>query len=124
MQIENEQMNRLQYVLQAAMRAYQSPMGSGPEQGEMAMAQVGSRVKEALRNAVAQRIHDNLAEHARERVRELVRDRLASELRSALFEAAGDRIDVSRIDFVSDVRHLIAVYEGIERLLVPRDFKD
>jgi deoxyadenosine/deoxycytidine kinase len=34
------------------------------------------------------------------------------------------RIDVSRIDFVSDVRHLIAVYEGIERLLVPRDFKD
>ena len=34
------------------------------------------------------------------------------------------RLDVSRIDFVSDVRHLIAVYEGIERLLVPRDFKD
>ena len=32
-------------------------------------------------------------------------------------------IDVSRIDFVSNVRHLIAVYEGIERLLVPRDFK-
>ena len=34
------------------------------------------------------------------------------------------RIDASRIDFVSDVRHLIAVYEGIERLLVPRDFKE
>jgi deoxyadenosine/deoxycytidine kinase len=32
-------------------------------------------------------------------------------------------IDVSRIDFVSNVRHLIAVYEGIERLLVPADFK-
>jgi deoxyadenosine/deoxycytidine kinase len=32
------------------------------------------------------------------------------------------RIDVSRIDFVSNVRHLIAVYEGIESLLVPRDF--
>ncbi len=32
-------------------------------------------------------------------------------------------IDVSRIDFVSNVRHLIAVYEGIETLLVPRDFK-
>lgn len=30
------------------------------------------------------------------------------------------RIDVSRIDFVSNVRHLIAVYEGIESLLVPR----
>ncbi len=32
-------------------------------------------------------------------------------------------IDVSKIDFVSNVKHLIAVYEGIERLLVPRDFK-
>ncbi|MBW7934944.1 MAG: deoxynucleoside kinase [Gemmatimonadaceae bacterium] len=32
-------------------------------------------------------------------------------------------IDVSRIDFVSNVRHLIAVYEGIERLIVPPDFK-
>lgn len=32
-------------------------------------------------------------------------------------------IDVSEIDFVSNVRHLIAVYEGIESLLVPRDFK-
>jgi deoxyadenosine/deoxycytidine kinase len=32
-------------------------------------------------------------------------------------------IDVSRIDFVSNVRHLIAVYEGIETLLVPKDFR-
>lgn len=32
-------------------------------------------------------------------------------------------IDVSQIDFVSNVRHLIAVYEGIERLLVPADFR-
>jgi deoxyadenosine/deoxycytidine kinase len=32
-------------------------------------------------------------------------------------------IDVSEIDFVSNVRHLIAVYEGIEALLVPKDFK-
>jgi len=32
-------------------------------------------------------------------------------------------IDVSKIDFVSNVRHLIAVYEGIETLLVPREFK-
>lgn len=32
-------------------------------------------------------------------------------------------IDVSEIDFVSNVRHLIAVYEGIESLLVPKDFK-
>lgn len=31
-------------------------------------------------------------------------------------------IDVSRIDFVSKIRHLIAVYEGIEQLLVPADF--
>ena len=30
-------------------------------------------------------------------------------------------IDVSQIDFVSNVRHLIAVYEGIEALLVPRE---
>ena len=30
-------------------------------------------------------------------------------------------IDVSKIDFVSNVRHLIAVYEGIETLLVPKD---
>ncbi|MBM4394300.1 MAG: deoxynucleoside kinase [Deltaproteobacteria bacterium] len=29
------------------------------------------------------------------------------------------RIDVSRVDFVSNVRHLIAVYEGLERLLAP-----
>lgn len=32
-------------------------------------------------------------------------------------------IDVSKIDFVSNVRHLIAVFEGIEKLLVPRDFR-
>ena len=32
-------------------------------------------------------------------------------------------IDVSRIDFVSNVRHLIAVYEGIEQLLVPKEFR-
>lgn len=30
-------------------------------------------------------------------------------------------IDVSEIDFVSNVRHLIAVYEGIEALLLPKD---
>jgi deoxyadenosine/deoxycytidine kinase len=32
-------------------------------------------------------------------------------------------IDVSAIDFVSNVRHLIAVYEGIEQLLVPKEFR-
>ena len=32
-------------------------------------------------------------------------------------------IDVSKIDFVSNVRHLIAVYDGIEQLLVPGDFR-
>ena len=30
-------------------------------------------------------------------------------------------IDVSKIDFVSNVRHLIAVYEGIEKILVPKE---
>lgn len=33
------------------------------------------------------------------------------------------KIDVSKIDFVSNIRHLIAVYEGIEQLMVPEDFK-
>jgi len=32
-------------------------------------------------------------------------------------------IDVSKIDFVANVRHLIAVYEGIEALLVPKEFR-
>ncbi len=32
-------------------------------------------------------------------------------------------IDVSTIDFVSNVRHLIAVYDGIEQLLVPKEFR-
>ena len=32
-------------------------------------------------------------------------------------------IDVSQIDFVSNVKHLIAVYEGIEELLVPAEFR-
>lgn len=32
-------------------------------------------------------------------------------------------IDVSKIDFVSNVRHLIAVFEAVEKLLVPKDFK-
>jgi len=32
-------------------------------------------------------------------------------------------IDVSKIDFVSNVRHLIAVFEGIETLLVPKEFR-
>jgi len=32
-------------------------------------------------------------------------------------------IDVSRIDFVANVRHLIAVYEGIEALLVPKEYR-
>ena len=32
-------------------------------------------------------------------------------------------IDVSKIDFVSNVRHLIAVYEGIETLLVQKEFR-
>jgi len=52
-------------------------------------------------------------------------DRLVAKLReSRWYRGPVLAIDVSRIDFVSNVRHLIAVYEGIERLLVPRDFKD
>lgn len=31
------------------------------------------------------------------------------------------RVDVSKVDFVSNVQHLIAVYEAIERLVVPED---
>lgn len=33
------------------------------------------------------------------------------------------KIDVSKIDFVSNVRHLIAVYEAVEKLLLPQDFR-
>jgi len=33
------------------------------------------------------------------------------------------KIDVSKIDFISNVRHLIAVYEGIAGLIIPADFK-
>lgn len=33
------------------------------------------------------------------------------------------KVDVSKIDFVSNVRHLIAVYEGIEQLVIPKEFK-
>ncbi|MFH1653624.1 MAG: deoxynucleoside kinase [Pseudomonadota bacterium] len=33
------------------------------------------------------------------------------------------KVDVSKIDFISNVKHLIAVYEGIEKLLIPEDFK-
>ena len=51
-------------------------------------------------------------------------DRFVANLReSGWYEGPVLVIDVSQIDFVSNVRHLIAVYEGIETLLVPRDFK-
>jgi deoxyadenosine/deoxycytidine kinase len=42
---------------------------------------------------------------------------------SGWYEGPVLSIDVSRIDFVSNVRHLIAVYEGIESLLVPKEFR-
>jgi len=42
--------------------------------------------------------------------------------RYAFCEVLHRDMDVSRIDFISNVRHLIAVYEGIDRLLVPKDF--
>ena len=42
---------------------------------------------------------------------------------SGWYEGPVLEIDVSKIDFVSNVRHLIAVYEGIETLLVPKEFR-
>ncbi len=51
-------------------------------------------------------------------------DKLVSNLRrSGWYTGPVLVIDVSKIDFVSNVRHLIAVYEGIETLLVPKDFR-
>ena len=51
-------------------------------------------------------------------------DALVANLRKAgWYSGPVLQIDVSKIDFVSNVRHLIAVYEGIEALLVPKDFK-
>ena len=51
-------------------------------------------------------------------------DALVANLRTARWYAGPVlEIDVSTIDFVSNVRHLIAVYEGIETLLVPKDFR-
>jgi deoxyadenosine/deoxycytidine kinase len=51
-------------------------------------------------------------------------ERLVSKLReNGLYRGPVLAIDVSKIDFVSNVRHLIAVYEGIESLLVPKDFR-
>jgi deoxyadenosine/deoxycytidine kinase len=43
--------------------------------------------------------------------------------RTGWYEGPVLEIDVSEIDFVSNVRHLIAVYEGIEQLLVPKEFR-
>jgi deoxyadenosine/deoxycytidine kinase len=51
-------------------------------------------------------------------------DELVAKLReSGWYEGPVLVIDVSKIDFVSNVRHLIAVYEGIETLLVPKEFR-
>jgi deoxyadenosine/deoxycytidine kinase len=51
-------------------------------------------------------------------------DRFVERLReTGWYDGPVLEIDVSRIDFVSNVRHLIAVYEGIEALLVPKDFR-
>ena len=51
-------------------------------------------------------------------------DRFVERLReNGWYDGPVLEIDVSRIDFVSNVRHLIAVYEGIETLLVPKDFR-
>ena len=51
-------------------------------------------------------------------------DRLVGKLReNSWYRGPVLVIDVSKIDFVSNVRHLIAVYEGIESLLVPKEFR-
>jgi deoxyadenosine/deoxycytidine kinase len=51
-------------------------------------------------------------------------DALVAKLReSGWYQGPVLVIDVSKIDFVSNVRHLIAVYEGIESLLVPKEFR-
>lgn len=69
---------------------------------------------------------DDLPEGLTRLVRTLNRryDEFVAKLReSGWYEGPVLVIDVSQIDFVSNVRHLIAVYEGIEALLVPKDFK-
>src|SRR5215470_16569336 len=100
---ETNEGQRLQYAIQAAMRAVQARGGDtsssewGP--GEDQLDQVHNRLKDAIRDRVAQRVHEKLAEAARERVREVVRDKLFSELRAGLLEAQSERgFDFSRIE--------------------------
>jgi len=91
-----------------------------------------SPVDYLLRN-IRERQRDEEQTHAAEipeGLRRLVKalnrryDHLVAKLRdSGWYEGPVLVIDVSRIDFVSNVRHLIAVYEGIETLLVPKDFR-
>lgn len=91
-----------------------------------------SPVEYLLRN-IRERRRDEEAAHADELPEGLMRlvralnrryDEFVEKLReSGWYEGPVLVIDVSKIDFVSNVRHLIAVYEGIETLLVPKDFK-
>jgi deoxyadenosine/deoxycytidine kinase len=91
-----------------------------------------SPVKSLLRN-IRERQRDEEKTHADEipeglsrLVRALNRryDEFVENLRaSGWYQGPVLVIDVSEIDFVSNVRHLIAVYEGVETLLVPKEFK-
>lgn len=92
-----------------------------------------SPVEALLRNIRDRRRDEEAVEHADqlpEGLTRLVRalnrryDRFVANLREGgWYDGPVLVIDVSRIDFVSNVRHLIAVYEGIETLLVPREFR-
>ncbi len=96
------------------------------------MVLLKSPVDYLLRNILERRRDEekNHADEIPEGLSRLVRalnpryDALVANLRTSGWYAGPVlAIDVSKIDFVSNVKHLIAVYEGIEMLLVPKDFK-
>jgi deoxyadenosine/deoxycytidine kinase len=83
-------------------------------------------IRDRQRDEEGGRHADDIPEGLRRLVKALNRryDHLVAKLReSGWYEGPVLVIDVSKIDFVSNVRHLIAVYEGIESLLVPKEFK-
>ena len=83
-------------------------------------------IRDRQRDEEGGRHADDVPEGLRRLVKALNRryDHLVGKLReSGWYDGPVLVIDVSKIDFVSNVRHLIAVYEGIEALLVPKEFK-
>jgi len=105
---DGNDMQRLNFAIQAAMRAVQTkgmggqewPNQQSEDQGsEGRLDEVRTRVKEAVRTRFAQRMQERLAETVKERVREVLRDRLATELRGAVLEAQSSRgFDFSRLE--------------------------